>query len=76
MHGGNTQSKSLAPKPPTNGNPRPPSTKKGTHVASGSNQPPADQQVDDRRGAIDKEVPGDPSDPDKKLCISTNLEVK
>jgi hypothetical protein len=38
----NTQGKPPAPKPPTSGTPRPPSAKKGTHVASGSNQPPAD----------------------------------
>jgi hypothetical protein len=40
--GGNTQSKPPVPKPPTSSTPRPPLAKKVTHVASGSNQPPAD----------------------------------
>jgi hypothetical protein len=77
MHGGNTQSKSLAPKPPTSGAPRPLLAKKGTYVASGSNQLPADQQAGDKyKGATNKEVPADPSDPDKKLYNSTGLEAK
>jgi hypothetical protein len=76
-HDGNTQSKSPVPKPPTRGTPRPPSAKKGTHVASESNQPPADLHADDKKKEVaDKEVPDDPSDPDKKLCISMNLEAK
>jgi hypothetical protein len=29
-----------------------------------------------RRGPIDKEVPADPNDPDKKLRISIGLEAK
>jgi hypothetical protein len=74
---GATDKEVLAPKPPTSSTPRSPPAKKGTHVASGSNQPPADQQTDDKKkGATDKEVPADPSDPDKKLHISTNLEAK
>jgi hypothetical protein len=68
---GATDKEVPAPKPPTSSTPRSPPAKKGTHIASGSNQPPADQQ-----GATDKEVPADPSDPDKKLHISTNLEAK
>jgi hypothetical protein len=74
--GGNTQSKSLASKPPTGDMPPPPSVKKGTHVASGSNQPPTDHQADDKKEATDKEVLADPSDPYKKLCVSANLEAK
>jgi hypothetical protein len=32
--------------------------------------------VDDKKGAIGKEVLANPSDPDKKLCINMNLETK
>jgi hypothetical protein len=35
--------------PLTIGTPRPPSVKKGTYVALASNQPPADQQADDKK---------------------------
>jgi hypothetical protein len=40
---GGTSFRSQAPKPQTTGTPQPPSAKKDTHVASGSNQPPTDQ---------------------------------
>jgi hypothetical protein len=53
MHSGNTQSKLSVLKPPTNGTPQPPSVKKGTHVASRSNQPLADLQVDDKHKGAD-----------------------
>jgi hypothetical protein len=77
MPSDNTQGKPPVPKPPTNGTPRPPSAKKGTHVALGSNQPPADLQVDNKQyGATHKEVLADPSDPDKKLRVNANLEAK
>jgi hypothetical protein len=57
--------------------PRPPSAKKGIYGASTSNQPPADQQADDKKkGADDKKVPVVPSNLDKKLWISTGLEAK
>jgi hypothetical protein len=73
----NTQSKPPTPKPPTNDSPWPPSAKKGTHGASGSNQSPADLQVDDKKkGVIDKEVLVDPDDLDKRLRDSVNLEAK
>jgi hypothetical protein len=73
----NTQSKPPAPKLPTRGTPRPPSMKKGTHVASTSNQPPADHQADDKKKeVIDKEVLADPSAPNKNFCVSANLEAK
>jgi hypothetical protein len=76
-HSGNTQSKSPALKPPTSSTPRPPLAKKGMHVASRSNQPPADLQADDKKkGVTHKEVLADPSNPDKKLRISGNLEAK
>jgi hypothetical protein len=46
-------------------------------IASTSNQPAANQLVaDEKKGAIDKEIPVDPSDADKKLHISTELEAK
>jgi hypothetical protein len=76
-HGGSTPIKSPAPKPPTSGTPRPPPAKKGTYVASGSIQQPTNQQVDQKKkGGADKEVPADLNDPDKKIQISTNLDVK
>jgi hypothetical protein len=76
-HDDSTLFKLPAAKPLTIGTPRPPSAKKGTYGASVSNQPPADQLADDKKkGADDKEVPVDPSNPDKKLQISTCLEDK
>jgi hypothetical protein len=52
----------------TFGTPRPPSTKKGTYVASTSNQLPTDQPVDDKKkGVDDKEVPVDHNFLDKRL---------
>jgi hypothetical protein len=32
--------------------------------------------ADERKGAADKEIQVEPSDVDKKLCISTELEAK
>jgi hypothetical protein len=76
-HNDSTSFKSLAPKPPTIGSPQPPSAKKGTYGASASNQQPIDQPMDGRKEeADDKEVLVDPSNPDKKLRISTGLEAK
>jgi hypothetical protein len=76
-HGGITRSKSRTPKPPTSGTPRPLLAKKATYVASGTNQPLTDQQADDKKkGVTDKEVPADPSNPNKKLHISTDMEAK
>jgi hypothetical protein len=50
---------------------------KGTHVASGSNQPLTNQPMDDKKMvATNKEVQVEPNDPDKKFCISTGLEAK
>jgi hypothetical protein len=46
-------------------------------VGSTSNQPTTDQLVGDKKkGAIDKEVPVDLDDTDKKLRLSTNLDTK
>jgi hypothetical protein len=76
-HNDSTSFKSLAPKPPTIGSPQPPSAKKGTYGASASNQQPADQPMDGKKKeADDQEVLVDPSNPDKKLRISTGLEAK
>jgi hypothetical protein len=76
-HGGSTSFKSSAPKPLTIGSPSPPSAKKDIYGASASNQQPTDQQADGKKEeADDKEVPVDPSNPIKKLQISTSLEVK
>jgi hypothetical protein len=76
-HGGSTSFKSPAPKPPTISSPRPPSAKKGAYGASASNQQPTDQSVDGKKKEVDvKEVPVDPSNPDKKFQISTGLETK
>jgi hypothetical protein len=75
--GGSTALKSPVPKLLTIGNPRSPSAKKGTYVASSSNQEPTDQSADDKKkGANNKEILADPSNPDKKLRISTCLDAK
>jgi hypothetical protein len=58
-------------------NPRMPVAKKGTTVTPTSTQRATDQLVtDERKGAIDKEIQGDPNDDDKRLRISTELEAK
>jgi hypothetical protein len=76
-HGGSTSLKSLAPKPPMVGSPRPLSAKKGAYGASVSNQQPTDQPADGKkREADDKEVPVDTSNPDEKIRISTSLDAK
>jgi hypothetical protein len=64
MSGDSSLFRSLVPKPQTISTPQPP------------NQPPTNQPMDDKKGATDKEVPADPNDPDKKLCISIGLEDK
>jgi hypothetical protein len=72
-----TSFKSPVPKPLTIDSPRPPSAKKGVYGASASNQQPTDQQADGKKEeADDKEVLVDPSNLNKKLRISTGLEVK
>jgi hypothetical protein len=46
-------------------------------VGSMSNQPAADQTVDDKKkGVTDKEVEGDPDDNDKKLRLSAELDAE
>jgi hypothetical protein len=59
--GGSTPLKTSTPRPPIVSTPQPPSAKKGTYVASSSNQQLADQPTDDKKkGADDKEVLVDP----------------
>jgi hypothetical protein len=51
--------------------------KKGMIVTPTSTQRTTDEPVaDERKRAADKEIQVDPSDDDKKLCISTELEAK
>jgi hypothetical protein len=54
-----------------------PAMKKSTMVTPTSTQCATDQLVaDERKGAANREIQVDPSDADKKLCISTKLEAK
>jgi hypothetical protein len=70
--GGSNSLRSSMSKPLIIDSPRPPSAKKGTYTASPSTQQPANQPADDtKKGADDKEILADPSNPDKKLRIST-----
>jgi hypothetical protein len=71
-HGGSTPAKTTTPRSAVGSTPCPPTAKKGTLVVSTSNQP----ATDEKKGGIDKEISVDLSDADKKLCISTELEVK
>jgi hypothetical protein len=74
---GSTPARTAMPRPAAGSTPRPPATQKGTLVASTSNQPAANHPAaDEKKGATDKEIPVDPSDTDKKLCVSTELEAK
>jgi hypothetical protein len=51
--------------------------KKGTTVTPTSTQCAIDRLVaDERKGAADKEIQVDPSEANKKLRISTELEAK
>jgi hypothetical protein len=78
--GGNTPLKTSATKPPTGGMIRPPSAKKGTYVASASTRQPTNQPVDNKqKGTLameDKEILSAPSNLDKKLWITTDLDHK
>jgi hypothetical protein len=76
-HEGSTLVITVAPKPPASSTLRPPTEKKSTFMGSTSNQPIVDQPVDDKKkGAVDKEVLVDPNDTNKKLHLSTKLDVK
>jgi hypothetical protein len=75
-HGGSTPAKSVVPKSPADGTLRLPTEKKRIFVGSMSDQLATDQPADDKKGGTDKEVPVDPSDIDKKLCLSMELDPK
>jgi hypothetical protein len=71
-HGGGTSARTVTPGPSVGDTPKMPVAKKGTTVTPTSTQRATDQPVaDERKGATDKEIQLDPSDDDKKLCIST-----
>jgi hypothetical protein len=75
MHG--TPVRMTTPKPPAGGPSRSSAVKKGTLVASTLNQQPTNQMVDDKKkGAVDKEVPADLGELEKKLWVSTGLDPK
>jgi hypothetical protein len=75
-HGGNTSIKSSAPKPSTIDSPRLPLAKKGAYGASVSNQQLVNQSADLKKEAVDKEVPPDLNDSEKKFRVSTSLDPK
>jgi hypothetical protein len=80
IKGGSTPGKPSASKPPIGNALRAPPASKGTNIASGSNPSPTDQKVDNKlkgtMGIEDKEVVVDPRNPDKKLRINDNLDLK
>jgi hypothetical protein len=77
MHGGGAPARMVTPKPSTGDTPKMHVAKKGTIVTPTSTQRTTNQLVaDERKGATDKEIQVDPSDADKKLRISTELEAK
>jgi hypothetical protein len=76
-HGGSTLIKTTVSKPPAVSTQRPPPEKKNTFVGATSNQPSADQAVDDKkRGVVDKKVVIDLDNMNKKLRLGTELEAK
>jgi hypothetical protein len=67
----------VTPGPSAGDTPKMPVAKKGMTVTPTSTQHATDQPVvDERKGTADKEIQVDPSDADKKFCISTELEAK
>jgi hypothetical protein len=64
-HRGNTLVRTVAPKPPTNCTLRLPAKKKSTFVVD-----------DKKKGVVAKEVAVDPDDAEKKLRLSTELDIK
>jgi hypothetical protein len=78
--GGSTPSKPSASKPPISNTPRAPPASKGTNIASVSTPLPVDQKVGIKlKGTMetkDNEVVVDPSNLDKMLWISDNLDPK
>jgi hypothetical protein len=76
-YGGGTLARTVTPRPLAGDTPKMPVAKKITTVTPTSTQRATDLLVtDERNGATDKEIQVDPSDADKKLHISTELEAK
>jgi hypothetical protein len=76
-HGGSTLIRTAVLKPPAVGTHRPPPKKKKTFVGATSNQPSANQVVDDKKkGVVDKEVAVDSDDMNKELRLGIELEAK
>jgi hypothetical protein len=76
-HGGRTPIRTGVSKPPAVGTHQPPPEKKNTFLGATSNQPSADQAVNDKKKeAADKEVAVDPDDTNKKLRLGIELEAK
>jgi hypothetical protein len=76
-HGGSTPIRTSVSKSPAASTHWPPPEKKNTFMGATSNQPSADQAVDDKKkGTADKKVDVDPDDMNKKLRLSTELEAK
>jgi hypothetical protein len=76
-HGGGTPTKTVTPKPSAGGTSKTliAKQKQGMTVTPASTQRATDQLVaDEKKGATDKEIQVDPTDADKKLCISVELE--
>jgi hypothetical protein len=80
VKGGSMPSKTSASKPPIGNSPRLLPSSKGTNIALGSTPALVDQKADNKlKGTMetkDKQVIVDPSNPDKKLWISDNLDPK
>jgi hypothetical protein len=72
-HGEGTSARTVTPRPLAGDTPKMPVAKKGTMVSPTSTQRATDQSMaGERKGVTDK----DPSDDDKKLRISTELDAK
>jgi hypothetical protein len=77
MHGGGTPARTVMTGPLARDTPKMPAAKKSTVDTPTSTQCATDQlMADERKGGTDKEIQVDPSDADKKLHISTELEAK
>jgi hypothetical protein len=76
-HGGGTSARAVMLGPVAGDTLKIPIAKKGTTMTLTSTQCATDQlMADERKGATDKKILVDPSDDDKKLHISTELEAK
>jgi hypothetical protein len=78
-HGGGTPTNTVTPGPSAGGTSKTPvaKQKQGMTVTPASAQCATDQLVaDEKKGATDKEIQVDPTDVDKKLRISAELEAK